>query len=243
MRTLVNRIFRWRNGIEQSNLPRSLKNPEAIDQSKLPKPSAGPEAVYQSFIDGLDRMETEGVDRVILTLHEAEPRPNPNASEWILPEEIPRYYPFEVLEESEQKMILEGKTYVVDSLVRNDVGGFVKYKDKGIERYHRTHGIPVFLQRLKPEANLNYFTEGGMIATGEGGVRKFAEDAAMGGWNPEALERVVDVGIPEYHKVTRRLMESAGVYNALERMESEQSPFERLMYGVRERIDSAKKKI
>lgn len=208
MKTLISRMF-------------GRREKDVADE--IQTPSIDPEAVYQSLMNGLNRMEAEEVDRVILTLYEAEPRPNPNAGEWIPLGEGSQYYPFEVLEESEQEMILNGKTYVVDSLVRNDVGGFVKHKDRRIERYHRTHRIPAFLSRLMPESNLNYSTEGGMIAAGEEGLRAFSENVAKEGWGPEAIERVVDAGIQEYHIVTRRLMENAGVLNALERMEREPS--------------------
>jgi hypothetical protein len=208
-------------------ISKMLRRREEGTGNEIQAPSINPEAVYQALMDGLDRMETEYVDRVVISLHGAKPRPNPNAGEWIPSGKGSKYYPFEMLEDSEQEMISNEKTYVVDSLVRKNVRGIVEYGDEGIERFHRTHRISAFLPGMISKSNHNYSTEGGLIASVEN-IRDFAKDAARGGWSPEAIGQVVDAGIEEYHKVTRRLMES------------EQSPFERLMYGVREKINSAK---
>ena len=136
-------------------ISKMLRRREEGTGNEIQAPSINPEAVYQALMDGLDRMEAEYVDRVIINLHEAEPRPNPNAGEWIPLGKGSEYYPFEMLEDSEQEMILSGKTYVVDSLVRNNVGGIVEYGDEGIERFHRTHRIPAFLPRMIPESKWN----------------------------------------------------------------------------------------
>ena len=184
-------------------------------------------SVYRALLNSLNEMEKQGVDRVILTLYESEPSKNATGR-WLTAGKDTNYYPFEMLDETEQRMIKDGKHYTVVALVRNNVGDVVRYADKGgVEVYNRTHIVP-FLPRLKPESELNYVTEGG-AHTGEN-LKQFAESVAGNGWNPEAIEQRVNAGIQEYHTITRKLMEKAGVYDALKKMEQRQfTPLEQVM--------------
>ena len=182
--------------------------------------------VYDALVNGLKKMDRQGVDRVVLTMYESEPNQNVRGR-WINFGEETRYYPFEMLDETEQGMIRDEKTYTIVSLVRKSVGDIVRYGDRGVSVYHRTHIVPM-LPKLKLESELNYITEGG-VHMGEK-IRQFAESALGNGWNSESIEQRVRDGIEEYHQVTRRLMEGAGVYDALGRMEQRKNTlFEQMM--------------
>jgi len=183
--------------------------------------------IYRALMTGLSEMERQGVDRVVLTLYASEPSQNATGR-WLTAGKDTNYYPFDMLDETEQEMIKEGKHYTIVALVRDNVGNVVRYADNGgIEVYTRTHIVP-FLPELKPESELNYATKGG-AHTGEN-LKQFAESVARNGWNPEAIEQRVNAGIQEYHTITRNLMKWAGVYDSLERMEQRQfTPFERVM--------------
>ena len=185
-------------------------------------------AVYRALINSLDEMDRQEVDRVVLTLYESEPSQNATGR-WLTAGNDTNYYPFEMLDETEQGMIKNGKHYTVVALVRDNVGDVMRYADKGggVEVYNRTHIVP-FLSRLKPESELNYVTEGG-VHRGDN-LKQFAESVAGNGWNPQAIEQRVSAGIQEYHGITRKLMEKAGVYDALQKMEQRQlTPFEQVM--------------
>ena len=170
-------------------------------------------AVRQALMEGLNEMERQHVDRIVLTMYESEPNPNVRGR-WINVGKETRYYPFEMLDEAEQTMINEGKTYTVISLVRDNVGNVISYSDRGIEKFHRTHLVPM-LPPLVPESQLNYVTEGFL----SNDLEQIAKDAVKSGWTPEAIRQRVQEGIQEYKGITRKLMEKAGVYDALERME------------------------
>ena len=196
---------------------RFTKKQEVVEREH-PMPNQN-DSVYRALMNSLDEMDRQGVDRVVLTLYESEPSQD-TTGRWLTAGKDTNYYLFEMLDETEQGMIKEGKHYTVVALVRDNVGDVVKYEDRGVEVYYRTHIVP-FLPRLKPESELNYVTDGG-VHTGEG-LRQFAESAAEDGWNPEAIEQRVRLGIQEYHDITRKLMEQAGVYDALERMEQREA--------------------
>ena len=194
-------------------------------REKVPTPNQNG-AVYSALMNGLDEMDRQGVDRVVLTLYESEPNQNATGR-WLTAGKDTNFYPFEMLDETEQGMIKNGKHYTVVALVRDNVGDVVRYGDKGVEVYNRTHIVP-FLPRLKPESELNYVTEGG-VHRGDN-LKQFAESVAGNGWNPQAIEQRVSAGIQEYHGITRKLMEKAGVYDALQKMEQRQlTPFEQVM--------------
>ena len=80
--------------------------------------------------------------------------------------------------------------------------------------------------------------EGSTIPGGD--LKDFAESVD---WTTEEIERTVNGGIQEYHKKTRELIEKAGGYGALEKMEQRQySPFEQILVDMHKNIASAKKK-
>lgn len=200
------------------------KRQEVREKSPTPNQNG---SVYRALLNGLNEMERHGVDRVILTLYESEPSQNATGR-WLTAGKDTNYYPFEMLDGTEQGMIKDGKHYTVVALVRDNVGDVVRYADKGgVEVYNRTHIVP-FLPKLKPESELNYVTEGG-ARTGEN-LKQFAESVAGNGWSSQAIDQRVNAGIQEYHAITRKLMEKAGVYDALKRMEQRQfTPFEQVM--------------
>ena len=161
---------------------------------------------------GLKRIQEEHVDRAVLIVEECEP--NKNASgRWSSFDES-NYYPFETLNDQEQKMILNKKHYFVVSLVNNEVNDIIKYDGVGVEVYRRTYVIPL-LPKLKPESPLYYITEGG-AHIGEM-IRAYAKEASKD-WTPEIVEEMVEKGIKEYKAKTQKLMEKAGVYNSLKKI-------------------------
>jgi len=229
MESLIKKIF----GSNSSSRQVLVTTPKSAART----PQGG--AVYCAFVEGLDRMEREYVDRIILTMFESEPRPNPDAGKWVPFGQGSEYYPFETLTEDEQKMIKNGKTYEILSLVTEDVGGVISYPERGIETYHRTHGVPVFFPRVVPESNLNYRTEGG-IYSGEK-LRDFAENASNQGWTAEGIENTINFSVQEYHKVTERLMESAGVNRAIGRLDQRRnSALDEILLEMRNKIEVVK---
>ncbi len=172
-------------------------------------------SLYNTLTKGLTQMEKEGVDRVILALYESEPDQDVNGK-WLTSGKDTCYYPFEMLGGAEQSMILDKKHYTAVALVNENVGNIVRYKNKGIEKYQRTR-LNLLMPKLKPESEWNYSNNGG-VYTGEN-LKKFAEWATESGWIPEAIKQVIDEGIQEYHEITKKLMEKAGVYDSLQKME------------------------
>ena len=75
-------------------------------------------------------MGEEEVDRVLLTVYESDPDPNATGH-WYSPKID--YYPFEMLEETEQEMILGKKHYTVVALVKENVRDVVNYEGEGVE--------------------------------------------------------------------------------------------------------------
>lgn len=183
------------------------------ERKEIAKPTDKHNPVYDALESGLDEMERQGVDRVVLSVYEGEPDPNAFGA-WNSGEDF-NYYPFEMLNETEQRMMLDKKHYGVISLVRDNVGVVVAYLGRGIERYDRTRVHPM-LPAMKPESNINYFTQG-CVYTGNR-LKEFAEESAIAGWTPEMIEKRVGIGIQEYHDITQKLMEKAGVYVSLERL-------------------------
>ncbi len=122
------------------------------------------DAVYDSFVEVLDKIETKGIDRVVLSLAEFNPE---SSNGRFINEDETHYYPFELLTKEEQEMILRGSSYQVISLVRKKVFGQVEYSERGLEVYHRTRINP-FLPLLKSESNLLYVSEGRVFSEGDG---------------------------------------------------------------------------
>jgi hypothetical protein len=202
---------------------------------EAPRQANDGEAVYRALMDGLAEMERCGVDRAILTVHKTEPSHDARGR-WLSKTDYV-YHPFDTLGEAEQGMIAEREHYQVVALVRDNVGGAVRYPDKGVEVYRRTRIVPL-LPKLKPESELHYVTDGG-AHTGEG-IKQFAQSAAESGWNSSDVRRAVEAGIQEYKGITTRLMEKGGVYRALEQMEERRyTPSEQMMADMRKDIASA----
>ena len=194
-----------------------------------------PSTVYDAFTNGLSEMERRGADRVVLAVYKSEP--NGNASGRWLTSDDTNYYPFEMLDGSEQEMIMDSNHYEVVALVRDDVGNVKKNPGSGVERYHRTRIHPI-LPALKPECELNYVTGGG-VYTGEG-LREFSRTAEKSGWTPEMIGEAVEAGIEAYRDKTVELMERGGVHDSLESMEKrEYTPLEKLLVDMRRDIASS----
>ncbi|MBI2548017.1 hypothetical protein HYW21_01575 [Candidatus Woesearchaeota archaeon] len=199
---------------------------------------AQPNEVYQALLTGLDEMEGQGVDRVVLSVYETEPSSNATGR-WIREDGI-AYYPRKTLTPTEQAMIADRKHYQVVALVMDNVGNLVKYPGRGVEVTQRTRVNP-FLYRVSEDSPLRYVTECG-AHTGEN-LRSYATIAAANGWTPEGVEQSVREGIQEYHGVTKRLMQSAGVDDVLQQMQQRAAtPFESLMMQMRGNISQARSK-
>ena len=168
--------------------------------------------VHTALLNGLDEMKKHNVDRITLTIQETEPRET--SAMWVTsPHE--RYYPLEILTDEEQEMIKAGKHYESAALVLENVGGMVTYPNNGLERVQRTSRVPVLCPM--EEKDYIYDTEGGIIT--KESLKSFADLAQSRGCTPEMINQRVQEGIQEYHDKTSELMEQAGVYETLERME------------------------
>jgi len=200
---------------------------------KKPQNSDKVNGVYSALVNGLNEMSKRGANRVILTIYESEPDKNATGR-WIDIGKETNYYPFEMLDEQEQEMILGGKHYTVVSLVLDNIDEVIKYPNNDVEQYDRTHIVP-FLPVIKEESNLNYVTKGG-VYTGEN-LRQFAEDFEKSGWTEDLVKKRIEAGIQKYNSITKRLIKNSGVYEALERMEERQvSQLEEMLAEIRENI-------
>lgn len=201
-------------------------------QEEAPK---GPR-VHDVLADGLQEMERKGIDRIVLSAYETEPNGNATGR-WISTDQT-HYYPFEMLDETEQEMIEDSKHYTVIALVRDAVGDVVRYKGAGLEAAQRTHIHPM-LPKLHAGSPLNYVTHI-QLHTGED-LKEFSKGAAEAGWKPKIISQKIAEGVGEYQAITHALMDAAGVHSALERMERrEYTPFEQIMNDLRSNIASAK---
>lgn len=189
-------------------------------------------AVYEALINSLEKIKKHSVGRVILTLFEVGEEELKEEGllplgRWISEKDI-MYYPFEMLNEAEQEMIKSKKSYKVIALVSDRIPGIITYPAPGVEVYVRMR-IDPYLPRLKKKSPLNYITKGGIYPIGKE-LKNFAEKAVTWGWKPEDIEKVVEMGIQEYHSITKKLMEEAGVYKCLEKMQKrKRTPFEEVL--------------
>ena len=194
--------------------------------------------VYSALIKGISEMRRRGVDCIVLALYEAKPDENVRGI-WITAGRDTNYYPFEMLSEPEQKMISGRKHYSRIALVLDDVGGVVTYPGEGVEKVHRTRISP-FLPYLKPESELNYVTKAGVWTKEK--LRDFALDTARNGWTKETVEKAIVDGVQEYHTITKRLIEQAGVDESIARIgQRAYSPFEQLLLDMHKQMRQAKK--
>ncbi len=203
-----------------------------------------PDQVYKALQAGLERMRVEYVDRAVLSINETAPDPSTAtfSGRWISDTEQPKpktsYYPFEVLTEAEQDMIMKGRTYDVVSLVLPRVMGSVTYHEPGIEEITRTR-MHWFLPKLKPTAKMNYHRTDRFYDIHQ--MKVFTEDAASSGWTPESIDKAVDAGISEYHAITKRLM--APVRSAIAAMNEVgyMPTTDVYLDEIRQKIESARK--
>jgi len=191
--------------------------------------------IYLALINGLKEMKKQGVDRILLTLYESEP--DEDAFGEFLPDGWANYYPFDILHSLEQKIILDGKTYTVISLVTSNPEGLVRYPTEGVEKCHRTRLYPM-LSKQKPESEYNYFTKCKLSSIGDE-LRAFAKWAEELDWTPKVIESAIKPRIGEYHDITKRLMEKRGdIYNSIEIIEQRGcSLIEQMLAEIRENIE------
>jgi|SRR3989344_4062555 len=156
--------------------------------------------IYETVVKGLDRIEREGVDRVIMCVAKIEPQDT--ISRFINANET-NYYPFELLLEYEQRMMLDEKYYQVIALVTKNVMGQIENPGKGIEVYDRIHFHP-FLSALKNTSNLKYISKGGVYTEGNG----LSELCQALDWTPEMFEKGLEQGINLYKHQTIILLEN-----------------------------------
>ena len=179
--------------------------------------------IAEALENGLAAMRRSYVDRTVLSVEYPEPsdmRAGPANRGGH------SYYPFEMLPACEQRAIKpsvdatcwNGKTYVVWALVDADVGnGMHTYPSAGVEQVHRIHSVP-FLNELRPESSLLYDTHVVFYGT-PSELHDFSLRLAKAGMTTSMLNTRTAEGIREYHAVTRRLMEKAGIYAAVQRMD------------------------
>ncbi len=194
------------------------------------------EEVYSALVEGLDEMERKGVERIALTVNES--KPDKNALGWN-PLSGSNYYPHEMLDGEEQRMVGSGRHYEVGALIRDHAGGVSENERRGVELVYRTHVktlLPIGEEVRNP---LNYITKRRVISSEEE-LEQFADDVAALNWTPEEVRNAVAGGIKEYLLTTERLMDAAGVHSRLEKMNGNYSPFEQIMRDVRSNIESAK---
>ncbi len=204
-----------------------------------PRQEADSTAVYRALCAGLEKLKTGYADSVVLALYETNGDPSAGGR-WIDMNET-RYYPFEILPEAEQEMILSGKTYERAALVMPDVCSICRYPTAGLETFKRTHIHPL-LPKLIPESELKYVTTGSFA--GEEQLQDFARSAAESGWTPEAIEKAVSDGLAEYRGITRRLMGQVGILKALGEMEKRQyPPSEQLFADLRNQVAKAREDV
>src|SRR3989344_948889 len=188
--------------------------------------------LYKTSVKGLDRIEKEGVDRVILSVTEIGPQDN--VARFIDAEEI-NYYPFGLLLKDEQRMMLEGKHYQVIALVTEEVMGQKRNKTRGVEVYNRTHFHP-FLPYLDKTSNLKYISKGG-VYTEENGLANLCQELD---WTPELFEKGLLQGINWYNDQTRALMKNHTELqeNLKQIQERDCSPIEQILKEVRKVIQA-----
>ena len=188
--------------------------------------------LYETTVKGLDRIEREGIDRVILYVGEIEPKDTQarfiNANET-------NYYSFELLLEDEQKMMLDGKHYQVIALVTKEVMGQRVYPARGIEVYDRTY-FHLYLSALKKSSNLNYISKG-YIYTEENGLADLCKTQESG-WTPEMFEKGLEQGINWYKDQTRTLINNhKGLQEGLRKtQERDCSPIEQILKEIRSNL-------
>lgn len=176
------------------------------------KPQAPPEKpvtdearrIHMALEAGLEKMASEGVERIVLTLHESPGLNLPKREGWMDAGDR-KYYPHQILDDEELALMRAGKSYTVISLVNGDVGGSLNRKAEGVQVILREFAPSRFLPKLENDADLNYELavsrfEGEDLLKWAGGVKA---------WTPDMIaERIVD-GIAEWKERTAELVGQA----------------------------------
>ena len=164
--------------------------------------------VYVALMDAFARMEREWVDRALLFLYPF----NYKALERMPRLEAP-YHPYEALTAVEAAYVRTGEPYTVLALVLELDAEDPAASSRGVEFFHR---VPT---GALAGGVFEYQTFGRIMRGRQIG------DIAHRFLSQEISERTIGdklkEEIGEYRDITRHLMERAGVYAALERMEQE----------------------
>ncbi|MEK6926273.1 MAG: hypothetical protein AABW50_03270 [Nanoarchaeota archaeon] len=196
-----------------------------------------PDSIYETLIFGLEEMDKQGVDRSVVDVSECEPDPNA-MGRWLNESDF-NYYPFGILNDEERNMILGKKSYYSIALVKKNVAGLVNYSEQGVETYRRTHIVPM-LPEIKPESNLNYVSNEGVISGDN--LRNYAETLSENQITSQNLRERINNGIQEYKNITSELMEKEGVNERIKEMnERKYTPFEEIMTEMRENIQKSER--
>jgi len=176
---------------------------------RRPKPQAPEEKpvtdearrIHKALEDGLARMGSEGVERIVLTVNESYGLNLPKREGWMDAGER-KYYPHTILDDEELALMRAGKSYTVISLVNGDVGGSLNRKASGVQVILREFAPSRFLNKMENEADLNY----------ELSVNRFEGDELLKwagyikAWTPDMVTRRIDDGIREWHERTAELV-------------------------------------
>lgn len=155
----------------------------------------------------------------------------------LVPLDRETYYHYDTLPVSEKKMIkpnpessqLDCLPYRVISLVN---GNPFHPEVPGIEVFRRTNQI--VLLELKPEASINYYTEGLLFDEAE--FDDFADYLSSKGWTAETVSTAAANGIREYNETTEKLSEQAGVFNSHVFAEDYKTATETILSEMRAKI-------
>jgi hypothetical protein len=167
--------------------------------------------VLAVMLNGLERMKKEGVERAVLSVEDL-PEASPEGTVILERPNFP--YVFEALTDAEQVRILRKEDYGTVALVA-DIGNDT-FENDFIELHYRQRGI--VLLPLKPESPLHYATGINNFVGGDR-IKEFSGYAVNQKCTREEMQEMIEKGITDYHARTRALMEKAGVYDALRRMD------------------------
>jgi hypothetical protein len=156
----------------------------------------------------IDEMKSNGYNRIVINLAEL-PNDKPPGG-WL---NTTSYYPDELLNAQEISLMNSEKSYQVVSLVLGEIPEVVKYPDAGFEGIERNRLYPM-LPDMKNTSPL-YYQSTPYFFSLDDAVAKFQE-VKMG---PDELKLNFNRGVQEYKDITKKLFESAGVYDSLKKLE------------------------
>lgn len=197
-------------------------------------------AIYNTLLNGLHRMEKEGINRIYVCLEEMKPDERAFGN-WIDSDKL-RYYPYEILDPREKEAVLKENHYSAGFLVGPEIPGVIKHPGYGFEVIERTHFHPM-LHQLKDNGEtknkMEYYRNDCFYDKEQ--IKLIAEQMANAKATAKEIEGMIEDGIKNYHQVTKELMEKAGVFKSLESLEKriELNPTEEILSKTREQINSA----